>query len=95
VTCRVLGVSRSGYYEWVKRPPSKRDVEDAYLLDAIIEVHAAARAAYGVRRVHAELVLGRSQDLQPGGMITTPKPSGEPVTGHVRFVGVGVASSCE
>jgi putative transposase len=59
VTCRVLGVSTSGYYEWVKRPPSRRDLEDAYLLNTIIEVHQAARATYGVRRVHAELVLGR------------------------------------
>ena len=53
MACRVLGVSTSGYYEWTKRPPSRRDLEDAYLLDTIIEVHAAARATYGVRRVHA------------------------------------------
>ncbi|MDF8265600.1 hypothetical protein [Luteipulveratus flavus] len=59
MTCRVLGVSTSGYYEWAKRAPSARDVADAYLLDTIIEVHAAARATYGVRRVHAELTLGR------------------------------------
>ena len=29
VTCRVLKVSRSGYYEWRDRPPSARDVADA------------------------------------------------------------------
>ena len=63
VTCRVLKVSRSGYYESIKRAPSARDIEDAYLLDVIIEVHAAARATYGVRRVHAELVLGRSTEV--------------------------------
>jgi putative transposase len=63
VACRVLGVSRSGYYEWATRPPSRRDIADAYLLDAIIEVHSAARATYGVRRVHAELVLGRSHEV--------------------------------
>jgi putative transposase len=59
VTCRVLHVSRSGYYEWRRRPPSARDVEDAYLLDTILDVHAAARGVYGARRVHAELTLGR------------------------------------
>ena len=64
VTCRVLGVSRSGYYEWSNRPPSTRDVEDAYLLDTILEVHRSARETYGVRRVHAELVLGRRTDHQ-------------------------------
>ena len=63
VTCRVLDVSRAGYYEWLSRPPSSRDVEDAYLLDTIIEVHTAARQTYGVRRVHAELVMGRDQPV--------------------------------
>jgi putative transposase len=59
VTCRVLHVSRSGFYEWRSRPPSLRDLDDAHLLDTIIDVHAAARGTYGVRRVHAELRLGR------------------------------------
>jgi putative transposase len=59
VTCRVLKVSRSGYYGWRFRPPSARDLADAHLLDTIIEVHAAARGVYGARRVHAELRLGR------------------------------------
>ena len=63
MACRVLDVSTSGFYEWAKRPPSLRDVEDAYLLNTIIEVHTAARATYGVRRIHAELVLGRSHPV--------------------------------
>jgi putative transposase len=63
VTCRVLKVSRSGYYEWRTRPPSERDLGDAYLLNTIIEVHVAARSTYGVRRVHAELVLGRCEEV--------------------------------
>jgi putative transposase len=29
VARRVLGVSRSGYYEWAKRGPSARDIDDA------------------------------------------------------------------
>jgi hypothetical protein len=63
VACRA---STSTYYEWLKRPPSKRDLEDAYVLDTIIEVHTTARATYGVRRVHAELVLGRSHYVGRG-----------------------------
>ena len=59
MTCRVLKVSRSGYYEWRSRRPSARDIDDAYLLDTIIDVHRMARGTYGARRVHAELVLGR------------------------------------
>ena len=61
MACRVLKVSRSGYYEWSVRGPSARDIEDAYLLDVIIDIHTAARGTYGARRVHAELSLGRRQ----------------------------------
>ena len=38
VMCRVLDVSASGYYTWVKRPPSMRAVTDAAL---IAKIHAA------------------------------------------------------
>jgi transposase InsO family protein len=53
--CRVLGVSRSGYYDWRGRPPSKRSQEDAALTERIHEVHHRSRAIYGSPRVHAEL----------------------------------------
>jgi hypothetical protein len=39
VACRVLKVSRSGYYEWRSRPASDGDVADAHLLDTIIDIH--------------------------------------------------------
>ncbi|KYH44906.1 IS3 family transposase, partial [Branchiibius sp. NY16-3462-2] len=57
--CRALNVSPSSYYDWVRgRPPSDRDLGDAYALDTIIDIHARSRGTYGVRRVHAELCLG-------------------------------------
>jgi transposase InsO family protein len=59
VACRVLGVSRSGFYLWRERRPSKRAVRHAWLSDIIREVHAASFGSYGRQRVHAELVLGR------------------------------------
>lgn len=59
MTCRVLKVSTSGFYEWRSRRASARDVDDAQLIDTIRELHQIARGTYGVRRVHAELVLGR------------------------------------
>ena len=58
MACRVLKVSRSGYYEWRARPPSRRDVEDAYLANTIVDIHAMSRCSYGAPRVHAELRLG-------------------------------------
>jgi len=53
--CRVLGVSRSGYYAWSRRPPSSRSVEDSTLIVRIREVHESSRRTYGYPRVHAEL----------------------------------------
>jgi len=61
VTCRVLGVSTSGYYEWRHRRPSARDVTDAHLINTLHDVHAQSRCTYGVRRCHAELRLGEWQ----------------------------------
>jgi putative transposase len=55
VLCRVLKVSRSGYYDWEDRPPSKRDRENAVLTQKIREVHDRSRQTYGYPRVHAEL----------------------------------------
>ena len=57
VCCQLLGVSRSGYYDWLIRPPSERALSDAWLLEKIKEIHAARRGVYGARRVHAELRL--------------------------------------
>jgi len=53
--CRVLGVSRSGYYDWRDRLPSKRARENASLTEKIREIHVRSRGTYGYPRVHAEL----------------------------------------
>jgi putative transposase len=54
--CRVLGVSVSGYYASISRPPSVRELEDARLLEKIRAFHTASRGTYGVRRIHVDLV---------------------------------------
>ena len=53
--CRVLGVSRSGYYDWRDRTPSKRGRENAALTERIRQIHERSRQTYGSPRVHAEL----------------------------------------
>jgi putative transposase len=53
--CRLLGVSPSGYYAWVKRQPSRRAQSDTTLMAEIRTAHAGSRGTYGAPRVHAEL----------------------------------------
>ena len=53
--CRVLGVSRSGYYAWKSRPPSARAKANAELATQIAAIHEASRGTYGSPRIHAEL----------------------------------------
>ncbi|WP_425432380.1 IS3 family transposase [Geodermatophilus amargosae] len=58
VACRVLRVSRSGYYEWRGRAPSARQLADQELSTTIAGIHTASRGTYGAPRGHAELRLG-------------------------------------
>lgn len=53
----------SGYYAWLERPPSKRDLEDAWLLERIETIHERSRGTYGSPRIHAEL---RAQGIRVG-----------------------------
>jgi len=53
--CRVLEVSRGGFYLWLKRPESQRSVENGRLVEAIRAIHRESRGVYGSPRVHARL----------------------------------------
>lgn len=53
--CRVLEVSRSGYYAWRIRRPSTRAQENARLEVAIQAAHVRTRQTYGPERLQAEL----------------------------------------
>lgn len=53
--CRMLGVSKSGYYAWRSRPPSKRSRQNGALTEKIRQSHSRSRETYGYPRVHAEL----------------------------------------
>ena len=39
LTCGVLGHSRQAYYAWLAAPVSQRELEDAYLTNALIDAH--------------------------------------------------------
>ena len=54
--CSLLGVSTSGYYDWLKRKPSKRTIEDQHYLKQIQSIHIDVMNTYGSPRMHAELI---------------------------------------
>ena len=51
-----LGVSRGGYYAWLKRKPCKHETEDLELLDMIIGIFEGNKGRYGSPRIWRELV---------------------------------------
>jgi putative transposase len=53
--CRVLHVSRSGFYDWCRRPPSRRAIQAGELTKAIRVIHGGSRGTYGAPRIAAEL----------------------------------------
>ena len=54
--CRVLEVSRSGFYAWRSREPSAAQARREGLAERVAEIHAEVKARYGSPRMHAELV---------------------------------------
>ncbi len=55
IMCRVLEVSRSGFYAWGRRSASARSRADRALAERVTEVHGASRRTYGAPRIHAML----------------------------------------
>jgi putative transposase len=53
--CEVLGVSRSGYYAWRRRPRSSRDETNVKLTQTIRRIHEESRQIYGSPRIYATL----------------------------------------
>ena len=53
--CRVLRVSRSGYYKWLQREPSERSIDDVALAAEVKEVFHEHRGRYGAPRIRRAL----------------------------------------
>jgi len=54
--CRLLGVSSSGFYDWLGRPVSAHERENAQLLQAIEHSHEASDGTYGSPHVVRDLI---------------------------------------
>jgi len=55
ILCRVLGVSRSGYYAWHNRLPSQRQQTNEHLAQQMIRIHQQSHQVYGSPRIMREL----------------------------------------
>ena len=53
--CRLLGVSTSGYYAWLKRPPSSRSKQEPRLEAEILAAHQRTRETFGAERLQKDL----------------------------------------
>ena len=60
---KMFKISRSGYYDWLKRPESKRSMENKMLLKNIIKIHNESRNIYGSPKVYKEL---QKQEIKCG-----------------------------
>ena len=55
VMCRLLDVSRSGFYDWLRNPLSDRALEDQRLLGLIRAAYTASHGVYGAPRIFLDL----------------------------------------
>ncbi|ALN83102.1 HTH-like domain protein [Lysobacter antibioticus] len=53
--CRLLRVTRGGFYQWLRKPRSDRTIEDDRLLGLIRDSYTASSGVYGSRRVCGDL----------------------------------------
>lgn len=54
--CKVLGVSKSGYYWWLKKKPSKRSLENKDIIMQIKHIYKQSNETYGSPRITKALI---------------------------------------
>jgi transposase InsO family protein len=55
IMCKILEVSRAGFYHWSKRKPCSRHLEDQKLLEIIKYHYNRSRGTYGLPRIYAAI----------------------------------------
>ena len=86
VQCHSLGISRSGFYAWLRRGPSQRALTDAAILATIRVSFQDSDSTYGVRRMLDDVraaghVCGRERVarlMRHGGYRARPKRRARP-----------------
>lgn len=94
--CRVLSVSRSGYYAWRRRGADPRALRRTELLGAVREVFNGSRRTYGSPRIHAELKSRGAHHsrrhiaklMQRSGLRARAARRRQPRSAPVRLIGI-------
>ena len=84
--CCWLGVSRSGYYRWRSRTPSRRSRQREEVRIAVLEVYQAYKKRYGAPRITEELkdlIVSAAARSECGGR-APEKPAGGKTFGRPR-----------
>jgi len=55
--CRVLDVSRGGYYGWAGRKPGPQAIKRQQIKEAAQKYHARSHEIYGYRKVHKDILV--------------------------------------
>jgi transposase-like protein len=79
VTCRVLGFSKQAFYAWRADPVSRRDWDEAHLINAALDIHADD-PAFGYRFI--------ADELPARGIIAAGEQGGPPMLPAADLVGV-------
>ena len=53
--CRMLSISESGYYRWLRQPESKRTIDNKELIERIKELYAEHKGMAGAPMITADL----------------------------------------
>jgi putative transposase len=72
---KVLGVSKQGFYKYLKRTPSKREHENTRILLSLQQNHKASFSSYGHRR-HVKELLDQGERVGKGRVIRLMKANG-------------------
>src|SRR5699024_11711261 len=60
--CKILGVSKSGYYQWLKRPEPPQKQRKASIKGRIRRIHTQSKSRYGSPKNTALLRQARSEE---------------------------------
>lgn len=64
--CKVFNVSRSGYYEYIKRKKNQKESKDAKIIKAIRSIQEHYDYIYGINKVRLELISNHGAILTKG-----------------------------